>query len=124
MLSGQKKLENSLTYKTTPEFWKYYQKLPRDIQSRADKQFQLLKQNPNHPSLMFKKRDARVIGQQELATTIAPLQFKMNGFLPGLDRETRRIQQPDMRYERGYQPAVGGISESRLLLTTNLLLNR
>ena len=51
----QKKLENSLTYKTTPEFWKYYQKLPRDIQSRADKQFQLLKQNPNHPSLMFKK---------------------------------------------------------------------
>ncbi|MDE0468853.1 MAG: hypothetical protein OYL97_17520 [Candidatus Poribacteria bacterium] len=42
-------------YKTTRKFWDYYHRLPRDIQRRADKQFELLKQNPDHPSLMLKK---------------------------------------------------------------------
>ncbi len=36
-------------------FWKEYQALPQEIRNRADKQFTLLKENPQHPSLQFKK---------------------------------------------------------------------
>ncbi|RKX73965.1 MAG: hypothetical protein DRP87_17870 [Spirochaetes bacterium] len=40
---------------TTPRFWKAYNNLPPVIKETADKNFQLLKQNPSHPSLHFKK---------------------------------------------------------------------
>jgi mRNA-degrading endonuclease RelE of RelBE toxin-antitoxin system len=40
---------------TAPKFWSHYEKLPEDIQKRVDKNFKLLKQNPRHPSLHFKK---------------------------------------------------------------------
>ncbi len=36
-------------------FWASYQRLPTEIQELADKNFRLLEQNPNHPSLQFKK---------------------------------------------------------------------
>ena len=36
-------------------FWRAYEKLPSNVQTRADKQFSLLKDNPYHPSLQFKK---------------------------------------------------------------------
>jgi hypothetical protein len=32
-----------------------YHLLPQDVRARADKQFSLLKANPQHPSLQFKK---------------------------------------------------------------------
>ena len=38
-----------------PEFWRYYRALPDDIRELADKNFELLKANPKHPSLRFKK---------------------------------------------------------------------
>ncbi|MEZ6100472.1 MAG: hypothetical protein R3E01_34760 [Pirellulaceae bacterium] len=48
----------------SPGFWQCYNALPSDIRSLADKNFQLLRSNPNHPSLQFKKvgryRSARV----------------------------------------------------------------
>ena len=37
------------------DFWKRYEALPEDIQARADKQFERLKENPRHPSLHFKR---------------------------------------------------------------------
>jgi hypothetical protein len=37
------------------EFWREYDALPRDIRVQADKAFALLKSNPKHPSLHFKK---------------------------------------------------------------------
>lgn len=40
---------------TAPSFWKYYDKLPGEIQHQADKNFDLLKADPNHPSLHFKR---------------------------------------------------------------------
>ncbi|WP_404308747.1 type II toxin-antitoxin system RelE family toxin [Neorhodopirellula lusitana] len=47
-----------------PAFWECYKKLPDAIRALADKNFALLKGNPNHPSLHFKKvgryRSARV----------------------------------------------------------------
>lgn len=36
-------------------FWEAYSKLPADIRNLADKNFVLLKQDPQHPSLHFKK---------------------------------------------------------------------
>lgn len=37
------------------EFWSAYDKLPVQIQKLADKNFAVLKENPQHPSLHFKK---------------------------------------------------------------------
>jgi hypothetical protein len=39
---------------TLPEFWHQYDKLPKDIQRRADKQFSLFTANPLHPSIQLK----------------------------------------------------------------------
>jgi hypothetical protein len=39
----------------TPEFWFHYRGLPTEIQSLADKSFELLKSDPRHPSLHLKK---------------------------------------------------------------------
>ncbi len=40
---------------TSPSFWELYAKLPSSIQELADKQYELLKANPKHPSLQLKK---------------------------------------------------------------------
>jgi hypothetical protein len=39
----------------TPGFWAHYRQLPDEIRALADKNFELLRQNPQHPSLRFKK---------------------------------------------------------------------
>lgn len=40
---------------TSPSFWEMYAKLPASIQELADKNHELLKANPRHPSLHLKK---------------------------------------------------------------------
>lgn len=42
-------------HKTTPQFWARFETLPDAIQQLARKNFELLKNNPAHPSLRFKK---------------------------------------------------------------------
>ena len=42
-------------HKATGDYWLYYRQLPAEIQSIADKNIALLKSNPRHPSLQFKK---------------------------------------------------------------------
>jgi len=42
-------------HKTTERFRKCLNKLPASIQNLSEKQFHLLKTNPEHPSLHFKK---------------------------------------------------------------------
>ena len=44
-----------MKHRATAKFWKLYDELSSDIQSIADKNFELLKANPKHPSLHFKK---------------------------------------------------------------------
>jgi len=44
-----------VTHRTSSRFWALYDELPERVRSLADKQFELLKRNPNHPSLQFKK---------------------------------------------------------------------
>jgi len=39
----------------SPAFWEAYQKLPEHIRRLADKNYALLKENPQHPSLHLKK---------------------------------------------------------------------
>ena len=39
----------------SPRFWRLYRQLPPEVSSLADKNFQLLKADPKHPSLHFKK---------------------------------------------------------------------
>ena len=38
-----------------PSFWDCYRELPASIQELADRNFELLKSNPRHPSLYLKK---------------------------------------------------------------------
>ena len=39
----------------SPAFWDSYERLPEHVRELADKNYALLKQNPQHPSLHFKK---------------------------------------------------------------------
>ena len=39
----------------SPTFWEAYGKLPESVRALADKNYALLKENPRHPSLQFKK---------------------------------------------------------------------
>lgn len=39
----------------SPRFWALYGTLPADVRALADKNFALLKSDPRHPSLRFKK---------------------------------------------------------------------
>jgi hypothetical protein len=48
-----------MMHRANADFWNDYDALPGDIRPRADKQFALLKSNPNHPSLQFKKLGER-----------------------------------------------------------------
>ena len=42
-------------HRTTPQFWQRFYKLPEAVQRLAQKNYDLLKANPAHPSLNFKK---------------------------------------------------------------------
>jgi hypothetical protein len=42
-------------HRTSSEFWQAYALLTEEIRDRADKQFAVLKADPQHPSVQFKK---------------------------------------------------------------------
>ena len=42
-------------HSTTLGFWRHFQELPPSVQQTARRNFELLKANPRHPSLRFKK---------------------------------------------------------------------
>lgn len=44
-----------MKHRASPRFWRLYQALPEGVRSLADEQFALLKRDPRHPSLHFKK---------------------------------------------------------------------
>ena len=44
-----------MNHHASPDFWACYRALPTSVQKLADKAFALLKANPLHPSLHFKK---------------------------------------------------------------------
>ena len=44
-----------MRHRANPKFWRFYRQLPLEVQKLADENFDLLKHNPQHPSLHFKK---------------------------------------------------------------------
>lgn len=44
-----------MRYRATPDFWYHYRQLPDEIQSLADRCYDLLKQDSRYPSLHFKR---------------------------------------------------------------------
>ena len=44
-----------MKHRTNPRFWLCYQGLPKEIRDLADRNYSLLKANPSHTSLHFKK---------------------------------------------------------------------
>ncbi len=44
-----------MSHFATERFWRLYAELPVQLQQLADKNFELLRENPRHPSLHFKK---------------------------------------------------------------------
>ena len=46
-----------MKHRASPRFWRHYGNLPDAIRNLADKNFELLKADPHHPSLHFKKID-------------------------------------------------------------------
>ena len=48
-------MQKNIKHFASPSFWTCYEKLPADVQKLADKNFEALKTNPEHPSLHFKK---------------------------------------------------------------------
>jgi hypothetical protein len=44
-----------MKHRASAKFWHFYEQLPAKIQTLADDNFDLLKANPRHPSLHFKK---------------------------------------------------------------------
>jgi hypothetical protein len=44
-----------LKHFASPAFWLCYRQLPEDVRALADKSFELLKDNPRHPSIRLKR---------------------------------------------------------------------
>ena len=44
-----------MTHHAAPSFWQAYHALPEQVRKLADKQFELLKSTPQHPSLHLKR---------------------------------------------------------------------
>lgn len=44
-----------MRHRATPKFWKFRDTLPKEVQELADKTYDILKRDPRHPSLHFKK---------------------------------------------------------------------
>jgi hypothetical protein len=68
-----------LIHRASADFWHDYRALPPDIRARADKQFALLKGDPNHGSLQFKKigiREGREIWSVRVTLKYRALAFK------------------------------------------------
>jgi hypothetical protein len=45
--------------RATPRFWAAYRDLPSDVQLTAQKAYRLFREDPQHPSLQFKRINSR-----------------------------------------------------------------
>jgi len=74
-----------MQHRANTDYWHAYRVLPKEIRSRADKQFSLRKANPQHPSLQFKKvgeRHGQEIWSARVTLTYRALAIKRSdGYL-------------------------------------------
>lgn len=86
-----------MTHQTFTRFWKRYNELPKSVQELAKKNYELLKVNPSHPSLHFKKAGRRHqfwsvrVGEQYRAVAIEPEQGVIGWFYIGHHSEYDRL---------------------------------
>lgn len=72
-----------MIHRTNADFWQDYRALPIEIRARADKQFASLKDNPQHPSLQFKKlgdRRGQEIWSARVSLNYRALAVKLEAF--------------------------------------------
>jgi mRNA-degrading endonuclease RelE of RelBE toxin-antitoxin system len=67
-----------MSHRASADFWQDYRRLPEEIRARADKQFELLKSDPNHGSLQFKKIGTRE--GQEIWSVRVTLRYRALAF--------------------------------------------
>jgi len=60
----------------TPKFCKLFDALPKAIQAKANRQFQMLTTDPKHPSLRFKK----VAGEENLWSVRVDANYRALGY--------------------------------------------
>ena len=73
-------------------FWKCYEDLPQEVRKLADKNFALLKSNPRHPSLGFKKKGQ--VYTVEVGRSYRAIARERGGeYYWFLDRDSRSLQQ-------------------------------
>ena len=48
-------MPQAVIHRASPRFWQCYEQLPLAVRQLADKNFELLKADPRHPSLRLKK---------------------------------------------------------------------
>lgn len=71
-----------MVHRATADFWKDYDALPAGVRARADKQFALLKNTPQHSSLQFKKigdRNGQEIWPARVTLKYRALAIKLAG---------------------------------------------
>ncbi len=68
-----------MIHRTNTSFWRYYKALPINVSKIAAKQFALLKSNPNHRSLKFKKigiRSGKAVWSARVTLNYRALAFR------------------------------------------------
>lgn len=86
-----------MKHQTFTRFWKRYYELPKSVQEVADKNYELLKVNPFHPSLHFKKVGRRQqfwlvrVGEQYRALALEPEEGVIAWFYIGHHSEYDKI---------------------------------
>ncbi len=71
-----------MQHRAATQFWREYFALPEEIRRRADKRYLLLKSNPQHPSLQFKKigeRHSQEIWSARVTLSYRALAIKREG---------------------------------------------
>jgi hypothetical protein len=63
-----------MIHRANADFWNDYRALAAEVRARADKQFALLQDNPQHPSLQFKKLGDR--NGQEIWSVRVTLKYR------------------------------------------------
>ena len=66
-----------MIHRASADFWHDYRALPQEIRARADKQFALMKSDPNHGSLQFKKIGVRE--GKEIWSARVTLKYRAHG---------------------------------------------
>ena len=73
-----------MRHRAAPSFWQGYNALEPGIRKLADKSFEVLKENPQHPSLRLKKVAASGPFESDFSTELLPFAFPTDCFGSGL----------------------------------------